>query len=98
MDKIKVIWSAPVLLVLVFLFSNVASLQMKKIDLFNEHAQSEDGLYLLIVPFVFIPVVFIFSIIKWAILRNSHLPRYIRLSHILYIVAILLSFFLTILE
>ncbi len=76
------------MLVMIFkglIFFFIIYLLSLKMDIFYWGDQTNDGLYLIIIPMYLFPLILILSFIKWLLLRKINLPFYIRGSQILYI-------------
>ena len=61
-----------------------------KIDKFNWGNSNNDGLYLLIIPFVILPVILILSALEWVLIKNSRYPGYVKIGLCLSIFIILI--------
>lgn len=90
-DK-NLIWIFLIMVGIAFLFFYMAYLQTFKLDAFTWGNSSNDGLYLLVIPLILLPSIFILGMIKWALVRNSNAPIYLKRSHFMYIALSLLIF------
>jgi hypothetical protein len=79
---------------LIALFGYLAYLPTLKIDFFSWGNSKNDGLYLLVVPMILLPLIIVFSIIKYLILRKIDTTFLFRNSFILTIVVVLLDTFI----
>lgn len=78
-------------LILVALLIYLAYLPTLKTDVFNWGNTNNDGLYLLVVPIVLLPLVIFFSTVKYLIIRKIDAPIAYKFSFILPVVIVLLD-------
>ena len=79
-------------------FFYTAYLQTYMMDEFKWGSSNHDGLYLLVIPVVLLPLLIVLNSLKWFILRRLDIDFYLKRSHFLYVSLGLLIFIFASLE
>ena len=92
MNKTRMKFAMLTMMFISGIFFYESYLQTFKLDVFPWGNSNNDGLYLLIIPYILLPSLLILLSLKWLILRKSTIANYFKSSAYIYFVLVLVIF------
>ncbi len=86
MNNKKLLLIYLVQLILTISFFYMAYLQTFMLEVFEWGNVNNDGLYLLLIPFIVLPIILIAGLVKWMVLRKLRIDILFRISQWIYLV------------